>query len=96
MLSECKAAPTVCLSTDADLRNKEICEIEMKQAGPKDEIPYPEKIGTIYFKSGGDDTTAEWLHVYLHVSRSSVSTEYGVGSIINNILFETDSTTGYI
>ena len=29
-LPECKVVPTVCLSTDADLRNKEICEIKMK------------------------------------------------------------------
>ena len=36
--------------------------------------------------------TAEQLHVYLHISHSSVSTEYGVGSIINNILFGTNST----
>jgi len=40
--------------------------------------------------------TARWLCVYLRVSHSSFSTEYGVGSIINNILFGTDGTTGYI
>jgi len=42
------------------------------------------------------DTTAKWLCVDLHISHGSVSTEYRVGSIINNILFETDGTTGYI
>jgi len=42
------------------------------------------------------DMTAEQLHVYLCISHGSVSTEYGVGSIINNILFGTDGTTGYI
>ena len=42
------------------------------------------------------DMTAEWLCMYLRISHGSVSTEYGVGSIINNILFGTDGTTGYI
>jgi len=42
------------------------------------------------------DMTAERLRMYLRVSHGSVSTEYGVGSIINNILFGTDGMTGYI
>jgi hypothetical protein len=56
---------------------------------------FPKIIGTINFKSGGDDTTAARLHLYLRISHGSVSTEYNVGPI-KHYSIGTVGTTGYI